>query len=1538
MDSAADTAFANLVRHEKLAPENAIQGCLAAAERIRALGLRIGVADVLVDQGRVPAGRAEELRRLQSLTSIRPIQRNEVGTVSMTPEEDAQAAALAVKYLLVPRDKCAEAEGLVRQVAQLGCRVRLTEVLAERGALLPETVFALLHVLRLPKGPAGSGEDELLYAAVAVQNKLATPAQAQKALGVQVRLAKTTGVRQSVGELLVNQEVMRVEDAKRVLDILRLRRPVTAIRPVRVVQLSDAESDRIEQILLDNAVITEEVFEECQVLQRQMADVGVTKKIGEILIEKGYIKRDALDAAEGILDSRKFSAARLLAAGVPEEVANRSLRAGAGVGTLVVVLLVVALVVFRGHSTKRPGATGTGDGGAGEVDVAGDPADWEARMRTAEARLLSEDWTGAIRELAALREATGSGARRSRADRRRNEAEAMDGMCRRLEERFAADRALRIPVQFDDGRAWELSGATRERVSLRPASEEAIQTRAWRELDARDRVALHLAAGPAESEWYALACFCARRGADLPVEVVNHLGRGDQADVDALAAGVPRLAPRASADRVVPAEAAFSPGAAAVPLELGPSGASSSGAAAAAAAGPVDARLAGALALAAQSALLERVAERLRLARFEEARALTAQWLDASPELASPIWRACVAALARLAAFREQVAARVASAEKPIAASSLPGLEAMEGRLAALTPDGLSIRLGGGQVAKGWKELPVVAWKVLAAVVLPKEAERHVPLALLFLEAGDLDGSRREWEQAARAAEDVASIAAWRSARLDHLALVALRGSLDEAGRMMEHGQGADALDRLAGARAPEFPLPVADLERMAVLRERAREQCAAEAAAEATKLLSQGRPEDALAAVEAAATRLGDAPQAVRLAETRAKCRRAVEWLLCGWDDDADLARWKGLGGQVEVATEADRVRSAPGALHWVMREAEEGGLALSMESADLRSYEGVALWVRSPAVSLCEFEVRVLSGAGDYLSYPVTLSKADATDWRVPFANFRRVGSPNLGAVRELRLVHASNAAGGEAYLDDLRVVHRVASPEIASVPPKRGGPESGPGSGAGAGPGAGGGPAGGGGAAAGGAGKGPGKAPAEPARPRRAGQGPRKGPAAPVPDGAYYSAEYGISLIPPDHWQTIPPPKEASAEFRVDAAIKTVIRFQSRQPDPENFAINLDVLSLGKADSLDEAVNTYLASEKEHNSKYEDPPKRERDIVGRMPAVWFQLAADRGFLESVMIVQGYGEGFALAFSCGKKHGQRKAEEFRRIARTFAFLNDDQIDKLLARKGGGSLGPGWSSFTTAHYEIQYNGDEEFARELGKHLEAILAEYQRRFPMDLERAVGEGGEAKGYRRFTVKSFKTEQEFASYAAQNGVTGAAAYFSPAQNELVAYKTVDEGKRKTFHILYHEASHQYMYLYLGGDVEIPIWLNEGVAEYFYGAEFGSDGRFSIGLNRERVVPIKDAVRQGKHVPLAKLFKYSQTQYYANPEVCYAEGWALSYFLWTTQDPRYKGVINKFYDALKRLKDKQKAFDEGFAGVDIEQLQADWEKWVSTPGAMR
>ncbi len=430
-----------------------------------------------------------------------------------------------------------------------------------------------------------------------------------------------------------------------------------------------------------------------------------------------------------------------------------------------------------------------------------------------------------------------------------------------------------------------------------------------------------------------------------------------------------------------------------------------------------------------------------------------------------------------------------------------------------------------------------------------------------------------------------------------------------------------------------------------------------------------------------------------------------------------------------------------------------------------------------------------------------------------------------------------------------------------------------------------------------------------------------------AVPVLADPYTNPDHGIAFNSPAKWKAIPAPKEVDARFRSESDLVMLVRYQAPNPDQENCSIVTDVSVLNGPTEIDCAVKMYTdLQEKGDHFKIE---KQELLKIAGKKAVFLQADRSGVFYENVALVPAEGKFIVVSVMSGEKWGRKKADQCKEIVRGLSFLTARQLSSMAGEKGTiQTLPSGWKLHSTPNYDVQYNTDDGFAKECGRHLEAILKEYKKRFPMEL--SMDENGPAPVQRRFTVKCFKQQGEFNSYAAANGVSGAAAYFSPSQNELVCYKTTDQGKKKSFHILYHEASHQYIHLYMGEEVDIPIWLNEGVAEYFFGGEFKGD-RFAIDVNRERITTIKEAVRRNTFVPLAKIFQYSQSEYYANAEICYAEGWSLAYFLWHTDDPQYKGRINTFYDVLKSTKVKEQAFEKAFGDLNLDKMEQDWKQFV-------
>jgi hypothetical protein len=150
-----------------------------------------------------------------------------------------------------------------------------------------------------------------------------------------------------------------------------------------------------------------------------------------------------------------------------------------------------------------------------------------------------------------------------------------------------------------------------------------------------------------------------------------------------------------------------------------------------------------------------------------------------------------------------------------------------------------------------------------------------------------------------------------------------------------------------------------------------------------------------------------------------------------------------------------------------------------------------------------------------------------------------------------------------------------------------------------------------------------------------------------------------------------------------------------------------------------------------------------------------------------------------------------------------------------------------------------------------------------------------------------------------------------------------------------VLHHEAFHQYCYYYFG-EVDAHRWYDEGHGDYFFGAELNS-GRLEIGPNLQRTETIRNAVREGKHVPLEKLVRFSHAEYYGSAgysrSLCYAQGWSLIYFLKeaTLKKPRWKEILPTYTMTLLKTRNPQTAVEDAFQGVDTQELEREWVEFV-------
>ncbi|MBS3763449.1 MAG: DUF1570 domain-containing protein [Planctomycetes bacterium] len=241
-----------------------------------------------------------------------------------------------------------------------------------------------------------------------------------------------------------------------------------------------------------------------------------------------------------------------------------------------------------------------------------------------------------------------------------------------------------------------------------------------------------------------------------------------------------------------------------------------------------------------------------------------------------------------------------------------------------------------------------------------------------------------------------------------------------------------------------------------------------------------------------------------------------------------------------------------------------------------------------------------------------------------------------------------------------------------------------------------------------------------------------------------------------------------------------------------------------------------------------------------------------------------------------------------------------------------------------TPHYRVLTDVGPDFARLLAQRMEAIYAEYGRRFRgFDLE--------AEG--RFQVNVYKSRRDYEGRMPV--IEGSCGAFIPSMQLLVAYKE-QFSEERVLRTLYHEGFHQFMYSCITRDA--PIWINEGFAEYFAEAEWTGRG-FDVGrVPGYRLRIIQPAVEKKSHIPLLELIQLDALSWGKAIEdspqrarLQYNEAWSVVHFLIHARGGRYQPRVWKYLRELGRGEKPREAFQEAF-GTNIRGFERAWAKYIS------
>jgi len=244
-----------------------------------------------------------------------------------------------------------------------------------------------------------------------------------------------------------------------------------------------------------------------------------------------------------------------------------------------------------------------------------------------------------------------------------------------------------------------------------------------------------------------------------------------------------------------------------------------------------------------------------------------------------------------------------------------------------------------------------------------------------------------------------------------------------------------------------------------------------------------------------------------------------------------------------------------------------------------------------------------------------------------------------------------------------------------------------------------------------------------------------------------------------------------------------------------------------------------------------------------------------------------------------------------------------------------------------SAHYLVHTDLDHRLAEEMAKRLDAMYDEYARR----LEQFTMPNPDQK----FEVYLFAKRDDYMKLT-QNRYPNTGGIFMSGRNLLAAFLE-GQGREGLRRALQHEAFHQFTYTAIGPNV--PIWLNEGMAQYFEEGIWQGDG-FMIGqVAPRRVRQLRHDMEKKQIVAFRAMLTMTDDQWARNltsnadrGATQYNQAWAMTHFLIhaANGDDKYRPRLLNMLKQIHAGADGTEAFIEAFSR-NVDGFQARFEEWA-------
>ncbi len=226
------------------------------------------------------------------------------------------------------------------------------------------------------------------------------------------------------------------------------------------------------------------------------------------------------------------------------------------------------------------------------------------------------------------------------------------------------------------------------------------------------------------------------------------------------------------------------------------------------------------------------------------------------------------------------------------------------------------------------------------------------------------------------------------------------------------------------------------------------------------------------------------------------------------------------------------------------------------------------------------------------------------------------------------------------------------------------------------------------------------------------------------------------------------------------------------------------------------------------------------------------------------------------------------------------------------------------------AYHVLYTDVDKPVVREAVFRLKAMAEEYHRR-------TKGFSGTIR--RRLPFVLFKDVEDYKKTGMPEGSAGAFT----GRVLLATYRG-----RTTWRIVQHEGFHQFVHSVIRG--EIPIWVNEGLAEYFGEGIWTGDGMVTGVVPPARLARLREHIREKRLLPTLAMLKMSHREWNAKLSGRnYDQAWSMVHFLVHAEDGKYRKAFSLFINDLSRDVDWEDAYRRRF-GSDTQAFEKAYSTW--------